>query len=485
MSNAAHRGRCVGTPSADEPPRAASCNRSRCVVGHRAGCTTRRGGSARMRASRAGILHAVGRGMNNPGGLSKLDRAHAFTEGAPVPRKRAVEAPRGVRLLSDILEEEARLAQRGRLTIFFGFAPGVGKTTAMLRAAHDLRDRGVDVAAAWIETHGRPETEALARGVERVASRGVDDEGIMLDELDLDAVLARRPEVALVDELAHTNAPGTCHARRYQDVLALLDAGIDVLATLNVQHVESLNDVIERVTGVRVRETVPDSIIERADEVEVIDLPPDDLLRRLHEGKIHVNEQAQRAVAAFFRKGNLLALRELTLRRAAQRVDEEVRGYRREHGIADTWAAGERIAVSVGPSPSSRRLVCTARRMAGALGAPWYAIFVETRAFERLEPEDRARVEEHLALAERLGGTPVRLRGKRVAPEIVSFARRENVTQIVVGKPTHPRWRDFVHGSLLDELLRSSGDIGIYAIDGDSPPPKPRTSLEPSDRIMG
>jgi two-component system, OmpR family, sensor histidine kinase KdpD len=375
-----------------------------------------------------------------------------------------------MRLLSEIVDEEARRAQRSRLTIFFGFAPGVGKTYAMLRAASDMRERGVDVAAGWLETHGRPETEALAQGIERIPPRIVDDGGILHHELDVDAVLARRPEVALVDELAHQNAPGSPNRQRHEDVLQLLDAGIDVWTTLNVQHVESLKDVIERVTGVSVRTTVPDSVIERADEIEVIDLPPDDLLRRLHEGKISVNEQAQRAVATFFRRGNLLALRELALRRAAERVDTQVRGYRLAQGIAATWATGERIAVSVGPSPSSARIVCAARRIAGALGAPWCAVFVETAAFRKLRAEDRARADEHLVLAERLGGRPVRLSGARVAPELVRFARRENITQIVVGKPTHPRWRDLVYGSLLDELLRTSGDIGIYAIEGEPPP---------------
>ncbi len=320
------------------------------------------------------------------------------------------------RLLSEILDEEADRARRGRLTIFFGFAPGVGKTYAMLRAAQGLREHGVDVVAAWIETHARPETEALAEGLERLPVHHGDDAGILYEELDLDATLARRPQVALVDELAHANRRGVRHARRYEDVLALLAAGIDVYTTLNVQHVESLNGVIEHVTGVRVRETVPDAVIERADAIEVIDLPPDDLLVRLHEGKIYVNEQAQRAVAAFFRRGNLLALRQLALRRAAERVSADVQGYRRAHGIGATWATSERVAVSVGTAPSSAQVVCAARRIAGALVAPWYAVFVETPAFHRLRGEDQTRIDEHLALAQRLGATTVRLHGDRIAP---------------------------------------------------------------------
>jgi len=359
---------------------------------------------------------------------------------------------------------------RGRLCVFLGAAPGVGKTYAMLEDGRSRRSAGADVVVGFVECHGRQATEDLLGDFEVIRRREVVYRGSHFEEMDLDAVLARRPQVVLVDELAHQNAPGSQNQRRYEDVLQLLDAGIDVWTTLNVQHIESLNDVIERVTGVRVRATVPDAIVERADEIELIDLPPDDLLRRLREGKIRVNEQAQRAVSAFFRRGNLLALRELALRRAAERADDQVRGYRRAQGVAATWATSDRIAVSVGPSPSSSRLVCATRRIAGALGAPWYAISVETAAFRRLRAADRARVDEHLALAERLGGTPVRLSGLRVAPELVGFARRENITQIVVGKPTHPRWRDLVHGSLLDELLRTSGDIGIYAIEGEPPP---------------
>ncbi len=389
-----------------------------------------------------------------------------------------------VRLLAEILEEEEKRAQRGKLKIFFGFAPGVGKTYAMLQAAQELKKRGVDVVSGWVETHARPETEALTLGLTALPPKIVDDDGILHRELDLGAALALRPRILLVDELAHRNAPGVESPWRWQDVLELLDAGIDVYTTLNVQNVESLNDVINQVTGVVVRELVPDVVLARADEIEVIDLPPDELLQRLHEGKIYVNEQAQRAVVAFFRKGNLLALRELALRRAAERVDDQVRGYRSRHGIAATWAVGERIAVCVSPSPLSPGLVRATRRMAGGLGAPWYAAFVETASFHGLPEEDRARVEEHLALAERLGGTPVRLRGEQVSREVLRFARSENVTQIVVGKPTHPRWRDFVYGSLLDELLRHSGDIGVYAIQGDAVPGATATGATTKDPFV-
>lgn len=374
-----------------------------------------------------------------------------------------------VRLLSEIIAKEKAGARRGKLKIFFGFAPGVGKTYAMLEAAHALQRRGVDVVAGWLETHERPETEALTLGFERLPPRLVPGPQGPSAELDLDAAIDRRPTVLLVDELAHHNAKGLRHERRFQDVLDLLSAGIDVYATLNVQHVAGLNDLIAEVTGVAIEETVPDAILEQAEEIEVVDLPPDELLQRLHDGKVHVNEQAQRAVVALFRRGNLLALREMTLRRAAERVDDQLRGYQTSQGIAATWAIGERIAVCVGPGPSSSGLIRAARRMAGGLHAPWYAVFVETAAFRDLPEIERDHVDQHLDLASSLGGAPLRLRGARVSEEMLRFARREHITQIIVGKPTHARWRDLVYGSLLDELLRDSGNIGIYAIQGEVP----------------
>jgi two-component system sensor histidine kinase KdpD len=374
-----------------------------------------------------------------------------------------------VRLLSEILLPDETRARRGRLKIFFGFAPGVGKTYAMLEAARALQSRGVDVVAGWLETHGRPGTEALTAGVERLPPRLIAGPNGVVKELDLDAALARRPAVLLVDELAHRNAPGLRHERRWQDVIALLDAGIDVDATLNVHHVESLNGLIADVTGVAIHETLPDAVLERAEEIEVVDLPPDELLQRLRDGKVQVNEQAQRAVVALFRRGNLLALREMALRRAAERVDVQLRGYRSTRGIAATWAVGERVAVCVGPGPSSAGLIRAARRMASGLRAPWFAVFVETAAFRELPEIERDHVDQHLELAASLGGTPVRLQGQRVSAAMIDFAQREGVTQIIVGKPTHPRWLDFVVGSLLDELLRNSGNIGIYAIQGEVP----------------
>jgi two-component system sensor histidine kinase KdpD len=369
-------------------------------------------------------------------------------------------------LLADLEEEEARL-RRGRLRVFFGAAAGVGKTHAMLEAAREQRAAGVDVAVGYVEAHGRTETEALLEGLEALPPRAVDYQGATLREFDLDAAQARRPTLILVDELAHTNAPGSRHAKRWQDVLELLDAGINVYTTLNVQHVESLNDVVARITGVVVRETVPDSVLEHADEVELIDLPPDDLRQRFKDGKVYVPDQAQEALRNFFRKGNLIALRELALRRVAERVDAQMRVYMREHVIAKVWPATERLLVCVGPSPSSTRLVRAAKRMVERLGAEWIAAYVETPAQFRLPQEARDRVVQTLRLAEQLGARTVTLSGQRMSEEILAFARASNVTQIIVGKPTRPLWKRIVIGSIVDALVEGGGDIDVCVISGE------------------
>ena len=280
--------------------------------------------------------------------------------------------------------------------------------------------------------------------------------GTTLDAFDLDAALARHPALILVDELAHTNAPGARHPKRWQDVEELLDAGINVYTTINVQHLESLNDVVAQITGVMVRETVPDSILEQADEVELIDLPPDDLLQRLREGKVYVSQQAERALQNFFRKGNLIALRELALRRTADRVDAQMQVYRRNHAIAETWPTTERILVCVSPSPLSVRLVRAARRMAARLRAEWLVVYVETPAHLRLPEADRDRVVQTLRLADQLGAETVTLSGQSVSEELLTYARTRNVSKIVVGKPRRPRWREIVFGSVVDELARNT-----------------------------
>jgi two-component system, OmpR family, sensor histidine kinase KdpD len=365
------------------------------------------------------------------------------------------------------VQEEQTLEKRGRLKIFFGGAAGVGKTYAMLEAAREKRANGADVVVGYVEPHGRPETEALLADLETVPPGLVDYRGTTLRELDLDAVLARRPALVLVDELAHTNAPGSRHAKRWQDVLELLDAGIDVYSTVNVQHVESLNDVVAKITGVVVRETIPDSVFDRADEVELIDLPPDDLLERLREGKVYVPGTAEEALRNFFRKGNLIALRELALRRTAERVDAQMRSYMRDHTIVGVWPTTERLLVAVSASPSAARLVRATKRMAERARADWWAVYVETPAQLRLPAEARDQVAQTLRLAESLGAQTVTLTGARMSDEILAFARQRNATRIVVGKPRRSRWQRIVLGSIVDALVAGSGDIDIAVISGE------------------
>lgn len=386
-------------------------------------------------------------------------------------------------LLRQVAAEERR-TKRGKLVVFFGAAPGVGKTYAMLEAARSERDLKRDVVIGVVETHGRYDTGALIIGLEMLPQRKVDHRGVTIEEFDLDGALARRPGLILMDELAHTNAAGSRHAKRWQDVGDLLDAGIDVYATLNVQHVESLNDVVAQVTGVVVRETVPDRVFEEATEVRLIDLPPDELLERMAKGKIYIPDQAGRAIENFFRKGNLIALRELALRSTAERVDAQMRVYKAAHGIKPLWPTTERILVCVSASPSSARLVRAARRMAASLHAPCIAAYVETPDSLRMSNTDRRRLAENLRLAEQLGAEAVTLRGESAAQETIRYAGIRNVTKIVIGKPTHPRWRDLVSPSFLDEIVRSSGDIDVYVISGDqSAPAQVAVDARPKPRV--
>jgi two-component system sensor histidine kinase KdpD len=368
-------------------------------------------------------------------------------------------------MLQRVREEEAR-AGRGKLKIFFGASPGVGKTYAMLEDARAKRRTGVDVVVGVVETHGRAETMALVEGLEVLPRHAIEYRGITLQEFDLDAALARHPSLILVDELAHTNAPGSRHARRWQDVEELLGAGISVSTTLNVQHLESLNDVVAQITGVQVRETVPDSLLDEADELELADLSAEDLLKRLQEGKVYIPDQAARAIQEFFRKGNLIALRELALRRTAQRVDAQMRGYMREHGIRETWPAGERVLVCIGPNPAGARLVRAGKRMATSLQCDWVVLYIEAPG-QRISASDRDQLVQNLQLAQELGAQTVTLSGLNPAEEVLAYARAHNATKIVVGKPTHARWRDKVFGSMLDQLVRGSGDVDVYVITGD------------------
>ncbi len=390
-------------------------------------------------------------------------------------------------LLRRVTQDEAR-AHRGKLRVFFGFAPGVGKTYRMLQVAGELSEvQGVDVVVGFVETHRRLETGALVLGLELLPRRTVEYRGHHLEEFDLDAALARRPQVLLVDELAHTNAPGSRHPKRWQDVEELLAAGIDVFTTVNVQHLESLNDVIAQITHVQVRETVPDAVLDGAHTIELVDIAPEELLQRLEEGKVYLPDQAQRAAHHFFQRGNLLALRELALRRTAQHVDEDVQEYRETHGVSASWQVGERIVVCVGPAPSSGRLIRAAARMAGGLRCPWVAAYVESPSLAPLGADDRERLEVHLRVAESLGASVTRLSGAPLAEVILDWARRHNVTRLVVGKPTHSRLHDRLRGSMLDELVRGSGDIDVHVISGDGtpadvapPPPQPQPAARPA-----
>ena len=373
-------------------------------------------------------------------------------------------------LLRRVREEEER-RREGQLKIFFGAAPGVGKTYAMLEAARQKKREGVEIVVGLVETHGRKETEALLEGLEILPRKNVEYRGTILKEFDLDGALHRKPAVLLVDELAHTNAPGSRHKKRWQDIYELLGAGISVYTTVNVQHLESLNDVVSQITGVNVRETVPDFLLDRADEIELIDLPPDDLLQRMREGKVYMPEQAAAAVENFFRKGNLIALRELALRRTADRVDEQMQLYRQDKGIKEIWPAGERILVCVGHNPRSIRLIHAARRLAAGMRCDWIAVHVEAPSKVRPSEQDVRQLADHMRLAESLGAETAVLSGQRMSEEVITYARSRNVTRIIVGKPTHARWKDKLFGSPLDEIVRGSGDIDIYVISGDSAEP--------------
>ncbi|MFO1128717.1 MAG: sensor histidine kinase KdpD [Rhodospirillales bacterium] len=367
----------------------------------------------------------------------------------------------------DELLKTAQREERGHLKIFLGAAPGVGKTFEMLLTAQARRREGVDLVVGVVETHGRRETEELLIGLEVVPRVVVSHRGLVLDEMDLDGILARRPNLVLVDELAHTNAPGSRHPKRYLDVEELLAAGIDVYTTLNIQHVESLNDVVARITRIRVRETVPDSILDAADDIEVIDISPADLIQRLREGKVYVPKTAQRALDHFFAPGNLTALRELALRRTAQRVDEQLLSHMRTHAIRGPWAAGERVVVCISESERCAALVRQAKRIADRLHAPWTAVYVETARTHRLTTVERDRIADCQRLAERLGGEAMTVPAVDVAEGILQFARDNNVTQIVVGKSNRSRWFELLHGSVVHDLVRKAGSISVHVTSGD------------------
>jgi two-component system sensor histidine kinase KdpD len=362
-----------------------------------------------------------------------------------------------------LLKEAARDSGRGRLKIFLGAAPGVGKTYEMLASAQARRREGTDVVVGVVETHGRAETASLLDGLEVLPRRQVAYRGNTLEEMDLDALLARRPALALVDELAHSNAPGSRHPKRYMDVNELLEAGIDVWTTLNIQHVESLNDVVARITRIRVRETVPDGMLDRADEIEVVDLTPDDLMQRLREGKVYVAGTASRALGHYFSPGNLTALRELALRRTAQRVDAQLLDHMQAHAISGPWPAGERVLVAIGGSGGAA-LVRFGRRLAERLRAPWTALYVETAARADLSDAARDAIADTMRLAERLGAEAVTIPGHDVPDDILAYARERNFTHLVMGQPPPPGPLGWPRRSVTTALIARAGDIPVHVV---------------------
>ena len=398
-------------------------------------------------------------------------------------RRESEHRPSPEALLEAARREEGRV---GKLRIFVGAAPGVGKTYEMLQQAHARRKDGYDVVVGVVETHGRRETEALLEGLEVVPRQPVEYKGQSFSEMDLDAIIARRPQIVLVDELAHTNVEGSRHPKRYLDVEELMSSGIDVYTTVNIQHIESLNDVVAQITHVRVRETVPDAIFDRADAVELVDLTPDDLIQRLKEGKVYVPKQAERALEHFFSPANLTALRELALRRTAERVDEQLLSEMQAHAIQGPWAAGERILVCISEDPRSAGLVRYAKRLADRLHGPWVALYVDGRRSLQLSEEERDRIADTLRLAEALGGEAVTLPSSdnRIAEDVIGYAQANNVTQIIIGKSARARWFEILHGSVVHDLVRRSGNISVHVIAGDAVAgqPIPKKSTRPAER---
>ncbi len=371
------------------------------------------------------------------------------------------------KLLAHVNAEEKQRG-RGHLKIFFGYAAGVGKTYAMLEAAHQRKSEGLDVVVGYVETHQRVETENMLRGLEVIPPKTILYRNIQFLELDIDIVLERKPQLVLVDELAHTNVSGSRHTKRYQDVEELLSAGINVYTTLNIQHLESLNDVVAQITGTKVQETIPDRVIDEVTDIELVDLPTEELLNRLKEGKVYLPEQAERAIENFFRQGNLTALRELTMRRAAERVDDQMLDYMGKRLIPGPWPAGERLLVCVSPGALSERLIRTARRLADELKAEWYAIFVETPRQTRMSALERDRVDRMLRLAEELGAKSITIPGSSVAVTVTEYARNQNITKIIIAKSRRSRLDGLIRGSVTDQLIRLSSPIDVYFVNSAS-----------------
>jgi len=367
----------------------------------------------------------------------------------------------------------ARLKERDqpRLRIYIGAAPGVGKTYSMLQEAHALRARGLDVVIGMVETYGRPETEAQLRDLEVIPRRTIEYRGVKMEEMDIDAIVARKPQVCIVDELAHTNVPGSRHAKRYEDVRELLDAGIHVMTAVNIQHLETLNDAVARVTGVRVRETVPDTFLDRADEVINVDVTVEELRNRLREGKIYKPEKVEQALANFFRKGNLSTLRELALRAVADEVGEKAASYRVREGLEPALIP-ERVMVCMSSNTLAPRVVRTGARIAGRLGARWYAVYVETPAEKpgRINPNDSDALRQNIQLAQSLGATVVRVKAERPADGLVAFAQREGITHVIFGQSARSRWETLWRGSTIDRFLTTVRDAAVQVVPLDERP---------------
>ncbi|NOT45873.1 MAG: universal stress protein [Acidobacteria bacterium] len=374
-------------------------------------------------------------------------------------------APPDPRPTADALLARLHGERRARLRIYIGAAPGVGKTYAMLQEGQALRARGVDVVVGLVETFGRPDTEAQLGALQVMPRRQVLHKGVSIEEMDLDAILARRPQVCIVDELAHSNAPGSRHAKRHEDVAELLDAGIHVLTAVNIQHLETLNDAVARATGVRVRETVPDTFLDRADEVINVDVTVEELRSRLRAGKIYRPEKVEQALSNFFRKGNLSTLRELALRAVADEVAEKAASYRTREGLEPALIP-ERVMVCMSASAAAPRVLRTGARIAGRLGARWYAVYVETPGEQagRIAARDADALRQNVALAESLGATVVRVKADKAAQGLIAFAQREGVTHVIFGQTARSRWELLLRGSTLDRFLRAVPDAAVQVV---------------------
>jgi two-component system sensor histidine kinase KdpD len=370
------------------------------------------------------------------------------------------QRPTADALLARIKEQE-----RARLRIYVGAAPGVGKTYEMLREAHALRARGLDVVIGYVETYGRRDTEAQLKDLEIIPRRQVEYRGVAMEEMDVDAIVRRKPQVCVVDELAHTNVPGSRRAKRYEDVLEILDAGVHVMTAVNIQHLETLNDAVARTTGVRVRETVPDTFLDRADEVINVDVTVEELRNRLREGKIYRPEKVEQALSNFFRKGNLSTLRELALRAVADEVGEKAASYRAREGLEPALIP-ERVMVCMSSNAAAPRVIRTGARIAGRLGSKWYAVYVETprEKPDRINPHDSDALQQNTRLAESLGATVVRVRAVRPADGLIAFAQREGVTHVIFGQSARSRWELLWRGSTLDRFLGAVPDAAVQVV---------------------